>query len=399
MQANAGFANKADVRADLRGVSTALLQPFAAGSGLVLDMNKDVGPTLELSLLAKADVKGVTGENSAAGLLAVPPSDVTAMVRSTNLNADVEARLEKGVLTTGGKGIKLTVASGCAVGAADREGGATAENPATMSLSGKGAVEVVVKDVSVSLVDLKPEKILADGKGTATVTLTDLIVTPDMGGSKGPVHVETLAAAATLAPGAAPKVTINSAMTHEGSPFAIEGDMSLEGLRKGLPKSKGPGILPEVNPNGTIAVKNLPRGAVDREGVERQVQRERRGGGEGRCEPGDRGGGARGDRGQPDDVGAAAAVPADKGGGQYAEVKLDTANKGVTADVWTRLTDKEAELSSMQVVAGINPQVLNPVLAAERADRGRGPASPGTPAPLPPAPPMKIGLRRSCTSS
>ena len=92
-------------------MSTALLQPFAAASHLAIDMNKDVGPTLDLNLLAKADVKGLTGAPSGEGLMKIPPSDVTAMVRSSNLNADVEARLDKGVLTTGSKGIKLTVAS------------------------------------------------------------------------------------------------------------------------------------------------------------------------------------------------------------------------------------------------------------------------------------------------
>ncbi|MCC6323140.1 MAG: hypothetical protein IT438_17080 [Phycisphaerales bacterium] len=388
LRKDAGFADKAEARADIKGVSTALLAPVTAGLGLPLDMNADVGPTLDVNVLARADVKGLTGAPAGGGLISLPPSDVTATVRSANLNADVEARLDKGLLTTGEKGIRLTVASAAPLAQRIMSAGASADKPAAVAIGGRGSVEAVIKDVSISLADPAPERLLKDGRATATVTVSDLIVTPDMGGERAPVRVDTLSAAGVLAPGAAPKITLNSGMSHGGSPFGIEGDITLAGLRNGAPKGTGPGALVELNPTGTIAVKKLPRSALWIVGSLNDKFGE-----SGKSATADEmsraiAAAVRGAIGA-DVTATVKMMPAgaDKGGGQFANVKVETAGKGVSADVWTRVAAAEAELSSAVLIAELNAAALDPVLASLNKPVA---AAPGA-TPPPATPPMKIG--------
>ena len=224
-------------------------------------------------------------------------------------------------------------------GKADNAGG-------PIALSGKGAVELLVKDLSVALADLKPEAIIAGGKGIATITVTDLTVTPDMGGSKQPVRVDSLAAAVLLAPGQAPKVTINSGLNHEGSAFAIDGDVALEGLKNGMPKAKGPGALAELNPTGTIAVKNLPRSALWIVGaLNNKFGDNGKGATASESARAIATAGARVDRREPDDDGETVAGGRGQGRRAVGEHEARHGEQGRLGGCVARVTDKEAELT------------------------------------------------------
>ncbi len=364
MQANAGFADKTDIRFDGKGISTALLQPIAAGTGLPVDLSMDIGPRLDLSLQARSDVKGLTGAPAGTGVMAIPPSDLVVKVTSANLNADIEAKIDRGTLTTTGKGMKLSVASASPLAQRILAAGATVEKPAPATVGGRGAVEVIARDVSIPLSEKAFDKLIAAGRGVVAITLSDLTVSPNLGGDTTPIRIDLFNTTATLAPGAAPRIVVNSGMAHEGGTFGLDGELSLEGLRKGMPASKGPGALAELNPVGTIALKNLPRSMLWVVGGLRDSYSEN------------------GVKAVKDELSRALAaavreaiganltttlrlLPAEAatGGGQFANLKVDTASKGVAIDIWTRLTEKEAELSSAVVTIAGDPRTINPVLA------------------------------------
>lgn len=405
LKPGAGFADKALATIGLARFSTALLQPVIAGLPIPVDLRSDIGPTLSLNATARSEVGAVGGGAApATGSTPLPPTDLTASIRADNLSADVEARVDKGTLTTSGKHIKLTMNSAAPLAQRILAAGATAEKPATISIApgSQGKVEVTIKDVSVPLPKgnekLDPTKVRA----TAALAVSDLAVIPQLPEPEGvtnpqpagPVRVDMLAVTATLAPGASPKVAINSGLAHTGNiqgdaggTFAIEGEIRLDGLAKGMPDATGPALLAAANPNGQVAVRNLPRSLLWVVPALRE-----------QFSPA-------GAKATSSDLSRAIAqaarealgptmnlttrflpAGAEKGGGQFVTLKFETAGKGVGLETWARVSGTEAELTSTAMFVSVDPRTADPVLAALAAK----PAADGAAAPAPSSP-MKLG--------
>ncbi len=385
----AGLADRAEASVRVAGMSTALLQPVVAGAGLPLQLAQDVGPRLDMSLSAKADVAGVTGADAlGAGLESLPPLDVTGQIGSANIKGDVAARLEHAVLTTPGQGVRLTINSASPLAqrivAASREGAVKAAAadtsiapPPEVIITGTGKVEITAQDVGVSLKDTSPAAILGKGKGNFGFTLNDLNVAVDMGGNKSPVHINRCTLAAALGTAAYPKLTVDGALSYENRPFTVTGGYEFNKFDKGLPGGGPAAQLVAFKPVGTVEIKGLPRALL---GVVPSLAAYAGEGGTGEDHLA---------AAVRDAIGPSADIavkmiqaPADKGGGEYLAAIVNTAADGAHADVWLRITESLAEIASVNAYIQPRPEWVNPLLASMSAPAEAGAAA---------AAPMRLG--------
>jgi len=414
--AGKGIANRADAAVRITGMSTALVQPIFAGAmkGLPIDLPQDVGPTLDMNLLAKADVAAVkdAGAVGKGGLETLPPTDITATINSKNIKANMVARLDKAVLTTSGDGIRLTVDSAAPlaqrIARASRDAQMNAAPPGRdpkaaappeITLTGAGKVELTARDVVLALNDTAPEAIIARGKGAANLVISDLNASVNMGGntSPPPVRIDRQAVALTLAPGSAPKIDVDGKLSHESQPFTITGGYTLDGLKNGIALGNGPGALARLNPNGTLEIKSLPRSILGilpatapyaaesgvpatADAMARAIAAMVRESLGATIDASVKLAGAAG--------GAAAAAAANPS--QLVNLKVSTAGasagKGATIDLAARVSEKEAEIAALAAKLPLDPRALNPVLAAAMAPKPGAAAPTGTQ-----APPMALG--------
>lgn len=384
----AGMADRARARVALEGVATALLQPVLGGTGLPLELSRDVGPQIDLIASAEADVDQLPkggGDAAATGLAAAPPTGLTLEVRSANITANAAMRLERSVLTTTGPGVKVTVESAAPLAGRILAAGQGEGAPA-VSVDGRGRVELVARDLRLNLGEKDVAKQIAAAAGTLGLSVSDARVTPNLGGRSDPVRIDTLGLTAELKAGAAPKVEIASGMAHPAGTFAIDGQFVLEGLRDGtIPEEKGIGLVTAVNPIGSLSVKNLPRDLLwvvealnkkfgpevtddGRDAMGRAIATAVR-----------------------ESIGQTLtltlrtqAAAAEAGGGQYENLKLETAGGGVGADIWTHLNREQLAVTNATVFVAAKPETLNPVLAA----MGKTETAGGTGTS---APPMRLG--------
>jgi hypothetical protein len=390
------MADKAGATARVTGMSTALLQPVIAGAvkDLPIDLAIDVGPSLDLLVTANADVGGAAGAAAGEGLAALPPADVDAQVNSQNIQASVKGRLDKGVFSCPGEGVRVKVAKAAplaqrilAASPKDAAGGG-ANGATTIALSGAGQIELIGRDLSLPLAGGGAEAILSKGAGQLSLAISDVNAAVDMGagGSASPVRIDRHAVNLTLSPGAGPKVALDGKLSHDNQPFTITGEYALNGLSKGLPKSKGPGVLAEVNPTGAVEVKGLPRSllaivpatagyassagvAADATEMTRAIANLVR-----------------------ETIGASAditlrllAAAPDIGGGQLTELTVATPDKGAGVNTWARVSASEAELRLLNAFVRLTPESSNGVLRAMTATAPK-PGEAATP-----ADPMRLG--------
>lgn len=386
----AGLADRAEADLRLAGMSTALVQPVAAGAGLPLQLAQDVGPTLDVTLSAKADVAGVTDTGALrGGLESLPPLDVNAELTSANIRGGVKARLEKAVLTTTGDGVGLSVNSASPLAqrivarAREEAVKAAAANPNSapppeVLITGAGKVELTARDVAVSLKDTSLAAILGRGRGNAGLTLSDLNVAADLGGSKAPVRIERYAMAAALGTAAYPKLTVDGQLSYENRPFTITGGYEFNKLDKGLPRGDPAAQLAALRPVGEVLVKGLPRAML---GIVPSLAPYAGEGAPGQAD--NLAGAVRAAVGPTADVTLKMiGAPADKGGGEYLAAIVNTAADGAHADVWLRIAEGLAEIASVNAYIQPRPEWVNPLLASMS-----GPAATGAPA----SAPMRLG--------
>lgn len=386
----AGLADRAEADLRLAGMSTALLQPVAAGAGLPLQLAQDVGPTLDVMLNAKANVAGVTDTGAlGGGLESLPPLDVNAELTSANIRGGVKARLEKAVLTTTGDGVRLSVNSASPLAqrivarAREEAVKAAAANPNSapppeILITGTGKVELTAQGVAVSLKDTSPAAILGRGRGNVGLTLSDLNVAADLGGSKAPVRIERYALAAALGTAAYPKLTVDGQLSYDNRPFTITGGYEFNKLDKGLPRGDPAAQLAALRPVGEVLVKGLPRAML---GIVPSLAPYAGEGTPGQAD--NLAAAVRGAVGPTADVTLKMiGAPADKGGGEYLAAIVNTAADGAHADVWLRIAEGLAEIASVNAYIQPRPGWVNPLLASMSA-----PAAAGAPA----SAPMRLG--------
>ncbi|MEO0715727.1 MAG: hypothetical protein AAFY58_01910, partial [Planctomycetota bacterium] len=137
LDADGAFASvpgRADGRVDLVGFATPMLQPLVAGTGL--NLPRDIGPTLDASLVAK------TSEAAAAGSLPAATLDLKVNAESLELSAPLA--LDRGALRTRDAGVTLTTAS------AGRLAGAFASG---LDIAPTGELEASITDLVVPIDD------------------------------------------------------------------------------------------------------------------------------------------------------------------------------------------------------------------------------------------------------
>lgn len=288
-----------DLRAQLglKGTSTALLQPIGTMLDLPLEMSQDIGPTVDLEIKANS-LEAVAGSIPAAGagISGIPPLDASWRLISRNLNSDGTVRVTD-KLTTTGEGIVLRVGSAgplvqrvLASGKKDAAGGAAGGSGGGgwgIEVAGTGKIDVTVKDLSLDMSKLikkagdtnaKPLGI-EDIQARADVRIDDLLVTmippaSPAGSSNAPksalapgmaiapppapIILSRTTLLATLKPGEAPSLTLDSTLSHEGAPFTLAARASAPASV--LSKSSAtPAGTPSASaaPSSTAASKNV----------------------------------------------------------------------------------------------------------------------------------------------
>lgn len=372
------IADRAEGAVAVTGMSTALLQPLIAGMDLPLDMQADVGPTLDANLRAKADLSKTSRDAFSKGTY--PPADVSLNVQSANVKMAGDARIENNQLTTGPQGLVIDV--NAAAGAAQRlltpapQAGKPAEQP-SLQLSGVGRLNITIRDLAVALDKLKGEQAMANLKAQIAARLSDLSVKPAaLGASVQPLEVQTADVNLALAPGTAPKLTHAGQFRHQGQNFASSANVTLDGLKDGkIPSGGGLDALFRFGASGNIAVENLPRSVLAMApGAESILS----------------------DQAAADSVsglvrgaiGRAASLNVSfhpvSGGGTAAKGMLSTEARGVSGQFDATVTKSSATISSAQVALAADPNTLNPVLAQN--------SQPGT-APMRVAQPFTVTLK------
>jgi hypothetical protein len=343
---------KADVK--VQGMSTALIQPIVAGTGLPLDLRADIGPTLDATIAADVDTSNYVPSSPSAPL---PPMDVALDVQSGNIRASGKPRIENNTLSVGPEGLTLNVNAAGPLAA--RILAAQPNPPAT--IAGTGQLAVTFKDVSVALDKLKGDDAMGNIRARVDVAMRDLAITPASPAGAAPVEVQDAAIALALAPNTAPQLTHSANLRHAGQPFQSQAEVSFEGLKTGrMPSGAGLDLAFRLSASGAITLSNVPRSVLalapglgamlddsSADNLARMAQ-----GAIGRhasltvnFSPVAGTGGAR------------------SGGGTNAVAKLSTDAKGIAGELVAEVTSTQATLSGARLRFVGDPGTLNPVLA------------------------------------
>lgn len=238
-----GLPSRVEGVVRLHNVATAIAQPFV--KALKIDLPGDVGPTLNL------DVKATTeAAPTAAG--ALPPVNIDLFVTGEKIDAKAGLTYADNVLRSRQQGVTVNLAG--AGGMASR-----LVDPATgWSLGKTGKLALTVTDIAVPLKDGAPALDQAQAKVDLQLTGFSATPTTPKAAAGGPVDLTSLKIGATLAPGAAPKVTLDSSLVYQKRPFTGVGSFKVPGLYS-VGKDGAPVVTPmNARPVGTLELKNIP---------------------------------------------------------------------------------------------------------------------------------------------
>ncbi len=414
-----GTIKRIEGQARLSNVSSSLAQPIADALNLHVDMSQDVGPTVDLRLTAATAGSPVGGPPSpappsapSASLSAqtLPPTDLTLELTSTNIHASGAMRLENSVLTSTGDGVMLKVGS-----AAPLAGRMIGAGGGGVLVGGKGAITVTAKNISMPLPaattpGAPAENALAKMQADVSLVIDDLTVTlapprtPSTPASttapstppppqpppppSGPITLTRLAANATLKPGAAPSLSMQSSLSHGGSPFTLTASAGAPGLVAPNPPpsppppaatpAQGPiDQLLQMGPTARVELRNLPRSlaAALAPALEEALA------------AGDaHDAAAEAKRLVSSLIGRNADITLSLEPGQAGateKIAIEIKGGGVGANVAAVLRAKELSVESMTAETTLRPGDVNPLLAAVTP---KSESAPATPAGAPPTP-------------
>lgn len=377
----AGFADNLDASLGVRGMSTALLQPLVATAGLALDLPADVGPTLDLNLAAKAGAAqpGQAQADPAGGL---PPLDLTLNVGSRNLAVDATARYSADILSTTGNGVNVRVSSATGI---INTLLAKPGTPPTLALSGPGALSLNIRELTAPISKLSSAQALAAVKALVNLEVSQLgIALPPAPGtpSAQPVQITRLTSTIRLDGVNPPTADLAGQMTHENQPFDLVGRATLDGVRNGqLPETQGGPIaqLIAFKPTANLELRAVPRSVLN---LVAAASAYGTGPLAGTDMPSQISRAVRESIGQSITV-KLTTQPAETA--QDVVLDLITASGATGASINARVTPGRATVSTLRAMVGMDPGVVNPVLAAAAAR----PPAPGA-APGPVAPPLQL---------
>lgn len=222
-----GAPGSLDATLLLRGIATAIAQPFVQSAKL--DLPKDVGPTLDVDVRAKS-----------ASADAV---DLTFGVTSANVKAAGAMAYDGASLRSAKDGVRVSLAQvGQLAGRFVGDSGA--------SVAPHGSATLSITDLELPLHEKSRQPIIDRSKASLRVDLDALSMTPAKGA--GAVDIAKVSLAAGLVPGKAPHVDLGSSMTYAGKPFAASGAFDVPGLLS----NKADGTL-DINPGGARPVGQL----------------------------------------------------------------------------------------------------------------------------------------------
>lgn len=349
----------------LDGASTALLQPFAAATGLPLELAADVGPSIDLSLSAQTDAPAA---QSPAG--AIPPTQLTLAARAQNLQADAALRIEGSTLTTTGQGVRVRVNSAAPLASrllAPAEGGA-----APLAIDGRAAVELAITGLNASLDAIRAQG--ENGAGAAplaaadaqiAITVSDAVaILPASDESPAQrIDLRTARLGAQLARGSAPRITLSAEGMHDAAPVNLAADLTASGLASGVIPTGSPvyrllalglagkieaGPLPVSLMNMVPQVaRYAPASQADRSELDAAIARVVQGA-------------------VGNSASATVTLTQPQGGavGQVARVQVTTQSQGAGADLWLRLLPQQAALTGGNLNFVADPGTVNAVLRA-----------------------------------
>jgi len=345
-----------EVRLD--DVATQLVQPIVDGLGLPVVLGEDVGPAIDVALIAQTE--GDLGAGVGEGLEALPPTNIDAAVRSQNITGQAALRIECGVAMTREGGATLRIASaGPLMARVLRD--SPGEDAEGVTVGGRAGVEVSVTQLRLPLDGRAAD--LAETVAALTATVSEMTL-----GVRGEdVGIERAQVGVSLPADAGPRLALEAALLHEGSPFTARGDLTLPRLRGGGGEPMEGGVLGAAlgwQPRGKFEVRGIPGSLMSlAPGLEA--------GEEGEPGPEDVSGQvrrwARALIGQRADV-TVDILPADGGGGGDGEpvTRVNIAASAAAAALEAAATLSPSRLSvlSANAFASLQPRDVNPVLAA-----------------------------------
>ncbi|MFT3683322.1 MAG: hypothetical protein QM783_00100 [Phycisphaerales bacterium] len=255
LAAAGGVPGKVVGTLDAKAVSTSLLAPLAAGSGVPLDLPVDVGPTVDLS------VNATTKGDGAAGAGVIPPTTITLNLRSANVAMTGSLAYDStGLgLSNDKQPLALTVQRSAPLVQRLLSSGAK-PGEKTPTVSGSGAVQLAVKSLRIPVSGKKVDTSLASL--SADVTVSDLVVQMN-DGSAHPASFGTqrLQVSLQALPRSVSSLTAAGQLLLDGRPAQLSADMKVGGL---LEKQDVPplGVLGTRRLSGTIALTGVPGASI-----------------------------------------------------------------------------------------------------------------------------------------
>lgn len=225
-------------------VATAIAQPFV--QALHIDLPKDVGPTLDVSLVATSSGKPGDG-------------DLDINITSDKLTLTGGLHMADTGVTLKGDGLKLQAASAGAIAArfvAPSTGWKLSPD------TNAGGVWVNVKSLNLPRNtdgSFKMDQLAAD----AQVQLSGLTVTPvDPAGAPGDIALSRITLSAGLKPGGNAVASLDAACAFAGSPFTASGNFDIKSLVSVVTKDGATSlqVAPPmtIRPSGRLELKDLP---------------------------------------------------------------------------------------------------------------------------------------------
>lgn len=226
-------------KVELSGLATALAQPFVDGYGL--DLARDVGPTLDASLLAMT-----RGAGAQPGT--VPPTDLTLMMHTQKLSARADVALAADAVRTREDGVVARLESPAPTIARLLSGSG-------VRVGGDGALTLSVSGVDLPLDGATPR--LAAARAHVEVETERLTVWP----REGSPSIDAANARLTLdaAPGAPLTAVFNADLASGGKPFTAGARIAADGLIG----ADGAISLASLRPTGNLTITDAPTSIAD----------------------------------------------------------------------------------------------------------------------------------------
>lgn len=256
----------------VHGVATALAQPFVNKLGL--DLRRDIGPTLDVDLVASA--KGDADSTSA-----IPPTDLDVTAKAEKLDVRAKLALSEQRIVTRPGGINANFSNAGAIAAVfvPKESG--------WAVAPSGTMRVQVGTLDVPLRDRKPDIAHATidgradfkewtltGTGPAPASAGQNVGGPAGGPAGGPIGDAPAATGTPITviarsigvgiksrPGGVPQLGMAAIMEHEGKPFYANATFDIADLFKA---NAAPGESPinmdpaTLRPVGKLELQQIP---------------------------------------------------------------------------------------------------------------------------------------------